>query len=293
MIAIREAETRRDLENWARVKGEVVPDEPVTADQLERRAAPGRLLVLAELDGVLAGCGIAERSSFGRRAFIAARVLPGFRRRGVGSSLVEALAAHARGLGLDGVNAFVDASEPGSIAFASRYGLEQVDYQLEQVRVVGAEPEPRPPDGVEFVALEGRREELLRLVWPIAEQGYAELPLPGAVDVPLDEWLRDEATLPAGSFAAFAGGEPVGYAGLLERPGTDVAEHGLTVVRRDRRGRGIGSALKRAELHWAARNGIRELVTWTQRGNEAMQTLNRRLGYVDRARVLTVQGPLP
>jgi hypothetical protein len=51
--------------------------------------------------------------------------------------------------------------------------------------------------------------------------------------------------------------------------------------------------LKQAELDWASRNGIRELVTWTQRGNESMQALNRSLGYVDRERVLTFQGPLP
>ena len=71
------------------------------------------------------------------------------------------------------------------------------------------------------------------------------------------------------------------------------AEHGLTVVRRDRRGRGIARALKRAQLHWAARSGVVELVTWTQKGNEAMQALNASLGYENRSRVLTMQGPLP
>jgi mycothiol synthase len=67
----------------------------------------------------------------------------------------------------------------------------------------------------------------------------------------------------------------------------------LTAVRRDRRGLGIGRALKRTQLHWAARNGVRELVTWTQKGNEAMQALNRSLGYVDTSKVITFQGPLP
>ena len=35
-----------------------------------------------------------------------------------------------------------------------------------------------------------------------------------------------------------------------------------------------------------------ELVTWTQKGNEAMQALNASLGYENRSRVLTMQGPL-
>ena len=60
-----------------------------------------------------------------------------------------------------------------------------------------------------------------------------------------------------------------------------------------RRGRGIAEALKHAQLHWAAKAGVCELVTWTQQGNEAMQGLNRSLGYVDRSKVLTYAGPLP
>ena len=127
----------------------------------------------------------------------------------------------------------------------------------------------------------------------VVPPGYAEMPLPQPVEVPVEEWLRDEATVPEGSFAAFAGSDPVGYAGLLSRPGGKVAEHGLTAVHRDFRRRGIALALKRAVIHWASQNGVGELVTWTQRGNEAMQALNRKLGYVDRERVLTFQGPLP
>jgi len=293
VIELRPVESDGDFEDFAAVKNAVVPNEPTTAEQVRRGDTPDRLLLLAELDGTLAGAGIADRSNFGRRAFVAARVLPPLRRRGVGRALVTALAAHARALGLDGVNAFVDAREEHSAAFARSYGLEVVDVQLEQVRHVGDEPPATPPDGVELVPLDGDRDGVLREVWPLAKQGYEDMPLPGEVHVPFDEWLREEATLPAGSFVARVDGEVVGYAGLLERAEEGTAEHGLTVVRRDFRGRGVAAALKRAELHWASRNGIRELVTWTQRGNEAMQSLNRHLGYVDREQVLTFQGPLP
>jgi mycothiol synthase len=293
VIALRPVEADADYEAFAHVKNVVVPNEPTTAEQVRRHTTPDRLLLLAELDGALAGAGIAAKSSFGGRAFLAARVLPPFRRRGVGRVLVSALAAHARSLGLDGVNAFVDAREEHSVAFARSYGLEIADVQLEQVRAVGDEPPARAPDGVALAALGADREAVLREAWPVAEEGYSDMPLPGDVHVPIEEWLRDEATLPNGSFVARANGTIVGYAGLLERAQEGTAEHGLTVVRRDWRGRGIARALKQAELHWASRNGIRELVTWTQRGNEAMQALNRSLGYVDRERVLTFQGPLP
>jgi mycothiol synthase len=294
VIELRVVSTPADLEVFAEIKSRVVPNEPVTAEQLAATDEPGRLLLLAERDGALAGCGIAGLSNFGGRVFIAARVLEEHRRHGVGRELVRALAEHGRGLGRDGVNAFVDAGDESALAFVRSYGLDEVDYQLEQVRVVGEEPPADAPDGIELVSLDGRREELLQAVWPVAKEGYADMPLPGAVSYPFATWMRDEATRPDGSFVAYENGRPVGYAGLMEHAnGSAVAEHGLTVVCRDRRGRGIARALKRAQLHWASISGVVELITWTQKGNEAMQALNASLGYENRSRVLTMQGPLP
>jgi mycothiol synthase len=111
--------------------------------------------------------------------------------------------------------------------------------------------------------------------------------------VSLEEWLREEATLPEGSFVALAGHEIVGYSGLCrhENPGT--AEDGLTVVRRDHRCRGLATALKRAELAWAAANRIREIVTWTQHGNEGMRRVNEALEFRTRDVSLTMAASLP
>jgi mycothiol synthase len=294
MIDIRHVVSDADLSAWAELKSTVVPNEPVTAEQLRAAPEAERVLLLAALDGHLAGCGIADRSSFGGRAFIAVRVLAAHRRRGVGTALVRALADHARSLELTGVNAFVYADEPHSIAFAESLGLSEVDFQLQQVRRVEDEREPEPPAGIELVSLDERRAELLEAVWPIALEGYEDMPLPGGVTYKKETWLRDEATRADGSFVAFEAGEPVGYAGLVEHAhGASIAEHGLTVVRRDHRRRGLGRALKQAQLHWAACNGVAELLTWTQRGNEAMQALNRSLGYTDRSKVITYQGTLP
>jgi mycothiol synthase len=294
MTNLRVVESPADLETWARIKSTVVPNEPVTAEQIVASDEPGRLLLLAERDGVAVGCGIAAPSHFGGRAFVAARVLAEHRRRGIGTELMHALSAHARTLGRDSINSFVYADEPHSIAFVERFGLVDADYQLEQVRPVGDEDAPELPSGLEVVSVAGRREELLTAAWPVALEAYADLPLPGAVTYNLDEWLRDEATRPEGSFVAFEDGEIVGWAGLSTHANGDAtAEHGLTAVRRDRRGHGIGRALKQTQLRWAAQNGVVELVTWTQRGNEAMQALNRSLGYVDKSKVITYQGPLP
>jgi mycothiol synthase len=295
MTELRVAESAADLEAWARLKSTVVPNEPVTAEQLITTDEEGRLLLLAEHEDVAVGCGIAAPSHFGGRAFVAVRVLAEHRRRGIGTELLYALSQHARGLGRDGVNAFVYADEPHSIAFAEHFGLVEADYQLEQVRTIGDEAAPEVPPGLELVPLTRGREELLTAVWhAVAVEAYADLPLPGEVTYKLDEWLREEGTRPEGSFAALENGEIVGWAGLsVHANGDATAEHGLTAVRRDRRGRGIGRALKRTQLHWASTAGVVELVTWTQKGNEAMQALNRSLGYVDKSKVITFQGPLP
>lgn len=293
MTGLRAAESDEDLEVWAAVKSAVVPNQPVTAEQLRTSDEEGRLLLLAEVDGEPVGCGIAAPSHFDGLAFAAARVLPGHRRRGIGTAIAAALIDHARALGRDGLSAFVDAAESASRAFVERYGLSEVDHELEQRRALGDEPPAAVPDGIELVALGERRDELLRAVWPIAQQGYADMPLPGVISYTLDEWLREEATIADGSFVALERGEPVGYAGLLTDAEIGCAHHGLTVVRRDSRRRGVATALKRAQLNWAAQQGLSELVTWTQRGNEAMQALNRGLGYTDTSRSITFQGPLP
>jgi len=93
---------------------------------------------------------------------------------------------------------------------------------------------------------------------------------------------------------ALADGEIVGYAGLIAWNDDDTrAENGLTVVDRAWRSKGLATALKRRQLKWASENGIRELVTWTQDGNVAMQRVNTRLGYVARSVSHTVRRDLP
>jgi GNAT superfamily N-acetyltransferase len=283
-----------DLDAYVAVWTAITPDEPGDVEQQRERRVrdPQRLYLVAEVDGEVVACGFAGRSDTPGRGFLSPRVLPDARRRGLGSGLLRELAAHLAREGYAVASAHVDGNDTGSLAFAERFGFAEVDRQVEQVLTLdGVPPAGRPPDGVRFVSVE-ERPELLREAYPLAEQGYADLATVDAVVVPLDDWLRDEATLPGGSFVALAGDEIVGYSGLIRLDDT-TAEDGLTVVRRDWRRRGLATALKRAELAWAAANGFRELVTWTQRGNEGMRAVNEQLGYADRSVSITVRAPLP
>jgi GNAT superfamily N-acetyltransferase len=289
-LVIRPARTDRDLEAWNHVRRVTLPDEPITTvEQLRAMTAEdGRLFLLAEERERVVANGVAAPSSLAD-GFVAPRVLPEHRRRGIGSAVLDALLDHHRSVGRRSAAAHAESGP--SLEFASRHGFVEVDRQVEQVRPINRNESPPPVfPGVDFTSIEADP-DLLRRAYPLAEQGYADLALAqGRVVVSLQEWLRDEATLPGGSIVSLADREIVGYAGLIAWNDDDSrAENGLTVVDRSSRRRGLAAAMKRHQLAWAAGHGIREIVTWTQQGNEAMQRVNLRLGYVTRTISHTVR----
>jgi len=291
-VVIRRAETDADLQAWNRVRRIVLPDEPIgTIDQIRAADRPERLVLLAEVGGEVVGHGFAGPSSLAD-GFVATRILPAHRRRGIGTAVLRVLLEHHAKLGNRSVASHV--GDDPSMGFATAHGFAEVDRQVEMVRTITTdEPVPPPYPGIEFTTV-AADPDLLRRAFTVAEQGYADMALAtGAATILLDEWLRDEATLPAGSIVALAGGEIVGYAGLIAWNDDDTrAENGLTVVDRAWRGRGLATALKQRQLAWASANGLREIVTWTQQGNEAMQHVNVGLGYVTRSISRTVRRDL-
>jgi len=293
MIELRRAETDAEIEAWRRVQTAVLPSErTASVEEMRQTQTPDKLLLLAELDAELVGSGVAGRSDLGG-GFLAPRVLPDARRRGVGSALLGALGAHVAGLGFTEATAGVD--DQGSLAFAERFGFREVGRQVEQVRTIRAdEPAPESPAGVELVSLAERPDLFRRTYEELALQAFEDIPTPAPITISAEDWEREWLTWPEASLVALAEGEIVGCAGLLrdaDRP--DRAENSLTAVRRDWRGRGLATALKQAVIAWAAANGLLEIYTWTQTGNEAMQRLNEKLGYRSRMISITVRGPIP
>lgn len=292
-IAIHPAKTDADLEAWIDVRRAVMPNESApTIATLRAEERPDRILVLAESGGRVVGSGLADRSQV-TGSFVAPRVLPDHRRRGVGTAILAHLTNHLVEHGFDSVGCHVE--DDASLGFAIRRGFEQVDVQVEQVRTLAADERPAPPyPSVDFATV-ATRPELLQRTFALAQQGYADMALKiGRVTVSIDQWLREEATLPGGSFVALERGMIVGYTGLVAWSGDDGrAENGLTVVERRWRGRGLATALKHRQLVWAAANGIREIATWTQQANEAMQRVNAGLGYTNRSVSRTMRRTLP
>jgi mycothiol synthase len=290
---VRLASSDADYVAWRQVRIAVVPAERAdSAEDLRGQAGPRQQFLLAEVDGVLAGSGVVGRSDLAGSGAVSARVLTGWRRRGIGTVILRDLAGRAAGMGFSVVTSNVD--DPGSVSFAGRYGFREVDRQVEQVRVIGDEPAPRLPDGVEIVAV-STRPGLWRMAYQaIGLQAFQDMATITPLEITLEQWERDWITDPDATFVALAGGEVIGCAGLQldpDEPGR--AEHALTVVRRDWRRRGVAAALKRTTLAWAAAHGLREAYTWTQRGNHGMRALNTHLGFVTRTESLSMRARLP
>jgi GNAT superfamily N-acetyltransferase len=293
MIDVRRAESDADLEGWIRVKRAVLPNESAwTVEEFRTRLTPDRTVLVAELDDEIVGAGLGGRSDDPNRGYVAPRVHPDARRKGVGTALLETLVEFVEGLRLSTVTGQV--TTPGSKAFAERFGFAESDRQVEQVHHLAGEIALDPvPEGVEVVTI-ANRPELLEAAYPLArDEGFPDLAVEGSIEVPLVDWLHDEATLPEGSFVALADGEIVGYSGLMSHDNEGVAEDGLTVVSREWRGRGLAKALKQRELDWAKQAGLHEVVTWTQKGNDGMRAVNERLGYQYRDVAITMAAALP
>ena len=290
MIELREARTDDELELWRYVRMTLLPNER-TASVAELRAGDS-LLMLAYRNDELVGSGAAGKSDVGGGS-VTPRVLPPYRRQGIGTELLRRLASIIEESGFEDVGSMVEDS--GSLAFAERFGFVETGRQVEQVRTVGPdEPWPVVPEGIEVVTLAERPELLPRLYHELALQAFEDMPTPRKIEITLEQWESEWLNWPEATFVALAGEEIVGMAGLnYDADQPDRAENTLTTVRRDWRGRGLARMLKETATAWASEQGIREIYTWTQTGNENMRAVNERLGFVTRETSTSVRRALP
>ena len=148
------------------------------------------------------------------------------------------------------------------------------------------------PAGVDVVTLSERPELWAACFETFGKEALADFAVYTPLDISAEEWNNSWRGDPM--FLALHDGEVIGCAGLsldTDKPGR--AENALTAVRRDWRGQGIASHLKRRTLQWAAANDLVEIYTWTQAGNAPMRRLNEQLGYVAGRTGITLSRPLP
>ncbi|HEY0642327.1 MAG TPA: GNAT family N-acetyltransferase, partial [Nocardioides sp.] len=204
--------TDEDYEAWRQVRMAILPYErTVSVAELRAADSPDRLLVLAREDGVVVGHGLSDRSDSAGGGSVIPRVLPEHRRRGHGTALLHHLVEHVASLGLPMLRAGAD--DDGSMAFAQRFGFEEVNREVEQTDRIDGPVTPSPvPDGIEVVTAQERPG-----LWEASYERFGLEAIAGfSVDTPLEvspeSWVREWLGDPM--FLALADGEVVGCAGL-------------------------------------------------------------------------------
>jgi L-amino acid N-acyltransferase YncA len=135
-MEIRRAESDGDLTGYAQVWNAITPSEPITVAETKRRLArqPWRLYLVAEEAGRIVGSGFAGRTDSAERAFLAVRVLPEWRRRGIGVALYEVCRPHAVELGAAMISGRIAEHDSDSLQWAANLGFAEVGRDVELVR---------------------------------------------------------------------------------------------------------------------------------------------------------------
>ena len=299
MIELRVVESTRPTSTlWAGSRARVVPNEPVTAEQLRRdgRAGPAAAARGARRGRSPAAASPASpTSAAGRSAPPACSSVPAAGRRdGARPGARRRTGARSDATG---VNAFVDAADERAIAFAR--GLRpraRSTTSSSSVAGVGAGAAHRRPRGhrarlarrpARGAAAGGLDRSRSRATRTCRSRGRSRT---GSTT-----WLREEATRPDGSFVALedGGDRRLRRADRArERPGDRRARpHRRAARPAAARDRAVRSS--RRSSTGPSRAGVLELVTWTQKGNEGMQALNRSLGYRNGRRCSRCRGRCP
>jgi mycothiol synthase len=227
-------------------------------------------------------------------------VIDRYRRRGIGCDLLRRVSAAAAAAGKSALHAPTSERDPDGVAFATRRGFVEYErYQPLRLRVAdAASPAVAPPAGVSIVTLRDRP-DLERAVHAVFVATARDVPHGGEATDPgsFDEWraftLEHPSARADALFVAVAGDVVIGFAQLVfpgAQPGS--ALHEMTAVTRPWRGRGVASALKRAQLCYAATVGLGWLETENHVDNAPMRAINQRLGYQPAAQRITMRGPL-
>ena len=295
-VTVRICSSSAELERSLEIYNKVLPRRAATSEDIAawKASATATEEFLGAADGIDAG---SAAVSIGAslpdicRTFVT--VLPGFRRRGVGSALLDASSEWAVEHGVRELEATVESDDEESIGFALRRGFEERSREMGlelDVRAANSPPAADPPEGIEIV-LFADRPELAAGAYDVGSEALPDVP--GSEDwtpPPLEQFVASHLRGLA-VFLAVADGEVVGYAKLREHPDGRAADHGMTAVKRAWRGRGIATSLKLAEITWARANGIERLTASNEERNAPMLRINESLGYRPAPGRVYLRGP--
>jgi mycothiol synthase len=301
-IEIKAVSGYADLERWVETRNEVFPDDPDSAEMmaLVRATELEHVDLLACEDDDVVGTGMlaGDPSSLdSSHPYAEVTVLAQHRGRGVGSALLRELSERARRLGKEGIECEARADDGYSVEFLKRRGFVEfgrsAKYVLELSRYV--EAEPVLPEGIRL-ALLSDRPDLLQGMYEVAKATYPEVGGYQAEQArTFHEWQLYQLGSPRLALdltpLALAGDEVVGFATLIRGLDGRSVEHRIAVVSPRWRSRGIATALLRAQVNAAKREGFETVIAW-QRSDHVGSVYGTKIGFSPRAETIGFRGPL-
>lgn len=286
------------------------PRRPLKDEIAEVRHMPtpedGVLLVARDAAGSIAGfssCSWEQLDGWDHVLWVGVAVLPGQRRRGLGTLLLDrsACVAERQGLRLvigrtrDNVPAGAEfcrqfGADPAQVGRENRLDLRAVDRALVD-RWIAAGPVRAPGYRLRFVAgrtppeLADRVAEVLNVMntAPRDELDVSDMVVTAEL---LSQYEEAAARSGHGHWAYYAVDEAtdrfVGMTDISIRPGTPDRVHvGDTAVDPAHRGKGLGKWLKAAITRKIMDElpGVRWVITWNAGSNDAMLAINNQLGF--------------
>jgi GNAT superfamily N-acetyltransferase len=129
-VRFAEVGGEQTLADWRRVHNEIIPTDPLSLDAVRERSRRHRL-ELAYVADEAVGNSTVRRPTDDEGAMVIARVLPAYRRQGIGTLLYERGLAVARSWADDRpVESVVLASNEEGLAFALARGFVEVERYL-------------------------------------------------------------------------------------------------------------------------------------------------------------------
>jgi len=224
---------------------------------------------------------------------------PAWQRRGIGGLLYERLESELRSAGAEAAWALVDSTQSEGIAFVKKRGFVEkrriLESTLDLKSFDPAKFEPRAKEleskGIVFASL---AEEMSRD--PTSGRKLYELENSADRDVPnivepnpmsYHDYniiiLKSPLMLWEGSFVAKKDDLYVGSSSVIKSGLKDTIDQGFTAVRPGFRGRGLARAVKLLVAKHARSHGVKSILTHNDSQNEAMLTVNEKLGFVKRS----------
>ena len=191
-------------------------------------------------------------------------------------ALLDEAFALAAAIGKPGLEAWTTTKTPEVEPFLLARGFaEHRRYVVSELDVAAAADPGEPAWPLVTVA---ERPDLEPQLERLARVAHADQPGRAGTDLG-DTWpgWGFHPHEPESYFVALDGDRVLGYGYLELQDG--VWWHGFLAVARDARGRGIGGAIKRAQIRYAKEHGLPTLRTATEVRLTGMRELNRRLGY--------------